>query len=422
MRNENFEKPPLGESVAQNERLEKYLQEALQENPPLSQMFSPEAELARIKKMPKSEKEDAILLFKDNLAKQRRAWADCRIFIEGQFEKNPDVPKEQITAAINSFGNHYGFTDEQKQLAERFIDSFYGNRLRMKEVIEKYPDNTALVNCLTGLSFGKETEFDISLGTFAIEIKTDDLIAGRIFAKDMTTNIPLTKVGTGGAFTSESEKSDDLLPIPFTVFTKRASFFKDHEIQHQKNRVFGRIFDAGFDPDDEQTAKLTKNLWDAYCNEEDDGPKRSFLEEYMKIWREYALAFVKDEILAIKKQATLSLKLGISSASAVFLKEDNGPYDYLSFLRDYEQSSLYLYKELCQKICIDEYAEIIKNADQSFNKLASSQGYSTEKAIAILTDKPLTDWPKTVKRQLNTLNSTVRRADITEAGKEKLKF
>lgn len=392
MRNENFEKPPLEESVVQDERLEKYLQEKLQENPPLSQVFSPEAELARIKEMPKNERGAAILLFKDNLTRQRRAWADCRIFVEGLAGENPDIPKEQIMAVINNFGDYYGFTNEQKQLAERFVDSFYGNRLRMKEARGKYPDNAALVNYLTGLSFGKEEEFNVSLGAFAIEIRTDDITAGRISARDMTTNIPLTKMGTGGAFLSESEKSGDLPSIPFIVFTKRADFFKDHETQHQKNRIFGQVFDKF----NLEGGQLRKKLWVAAYYEEDDELKKALLEEFMKIDRDAALESVKDEIMALKKQSPLLLR--IMSASTLFLKQDEGRYDYLSSLRNYDKSSLY--REVYQKICVDQYAKIIRNADQSLNKLASSRGYSIEKAIALLTDKPLIGWPKIVKRQL----------------------
>ena len=56
-------------------------------------------------------------------------------------------------------------------------------------------------------------------------------------------------------------------------------------------------------------------------------------------------------------------------------------------------------RKTVQKILVDEYQEILGNALRAFDDLSKSTG-NVGKSIALLTDKGLPEWPKTVLRIL----------------------
>ena len=75
-------------------------------------------------------------------------------------------------------------------------------------------------------------------------------------------------------------------------------------------------------------------------------------------------------------------------------------YDYLDYLRNWEKfKDDPFYQETAQRMLVQEYRAIIERAVGSYAELVK-KGYSTQEATALLTDKPLADWPKTIKRLL----------------------
>lgn len=67
-----------------------------------------------------------------------------------------------------------------------------------------------------------------------------------------------------------------------------------------------------------------------------------------------------------------------------------------------------LWKETVQKILVDEYEKIIVSSIESLKELFY-EGYTKENAIALLFDKRLPEWPKTVKRLLEQRDKPMRR-------------
>jgi hypothetical protein len=82
----------------------------------------------------------------------------------------------------------------------------------------------------------------------------------------------------------------------------------------------------------------------------------------------------------------------------IWFKQNNSSYDYLSHTRNQEDSDLY--KEYSKKILVEEHKKIIENAIFTFDQLKKNGGYTIEQTIALLSDKPLNQWPKTAKRLL----------------------
>lgn len=136
-----------------------------------------------------------------------------------------------------------------------------------------------------------------------------------------------------------------------------------------------------------------------YFQEKDVESKELILENFMYSKMSLALEFAKDEITACLRDTAISKLQPL--LRKFFFEQNNGPYDYLSGLRKWkEMENDSLYQEAVRKILIKEYTEIIEKAIESLLNLIQKRDYSIEQVIALLTDKSLVEWPKTIKRLL----------------------
>ncbi len=366
------------------------IQNQLEDNSLIENVFSPEVELARIRCLPKDQKREAIDKFKENLAMQREALANCRVFIERCIEFNHDVPREKLVGIIEKFRAQYGFTDEQKQIAEQLIDGYYANRKKVLEMRERLPENRDLVNRLTGINFDKTSEFDISTGPMSIDISCDGFDAGRIFqnSKEVLVSLPY------GGFAAKSQQEDVMFIILNKSKLSRWSSWENpkyvlpHEQEHQKNRLFRGVFDKQADPLQENSIFLEYEL------EQDPQLKQGLLESYFRLKRRQAFQDAKDEIIAMKKDKR-------THTYEIFLRQDGSAYDYLSYIRDWEDKKSDLgWHEMSQKILVEEYRNTIESAVESFDNLVKQGDYTREEVIAMFADKSLPEWPKTTRRLL----------------------
>lgn len=375
-----------------NEEFDKLLtldfQSQLEDNPSIEGVFSPEIELAKIRSLPKYQRREAIDKFKQNLAVQREALASSRVFIERCIEFNHDVSREKLAGLIEKFGAQYGFTDEQKQIAEQLIDGYFASRQRVLDVRKRFQDDTALVRELSNIEFDNTAKFDISTGPMSVDITTDGFNAGRIFQK---SNDVVAKLSYGGfAAISQHEQ-----PIPYIIINK-SDFFHGrlkskstltHEYEHQKNRLFRKIFDKQSNQSEEN------EIFSQYASEQNPELKRGLLEAYFRLRRQKAFQHAKDEIIAMKKDR------GHYSYDFFFKKES--PFDYLAYIRDWEQKKDdALWQETAKGVLVDEYKEIVKSSVSAFDRLEKEGGYTREEIIAMFADKPLPEWPKTARRLL----------------------
>lgn len=356
--------------------------DALRDNPPIEGCFSPEEELKKIRQLPKDKKGKALESFKDKLVRQREAWAQCRVFIERYIEFDHDVPQEKLLQIVEQFGQKYGFTDSQKQIAEGLLDNYYITRKRALEIREQFPDDVDLVNELTKAGFEKTASFNVSVGPMTIDITADRFDAGRIYHQSKDAVVSFRSNG----FAAQSSHKNPILYIVLNRDKVQKSTLP-HEYEHQKNRLFRTIFDR------EPAIAKKKDLWEQYRLEQEPETKKILLEAYFRLKRQRAFNQAKDEFFAIKKGMTL--------CSYDIFFEKGGAYDYLGYLRDWEEmKGNQLWQEVSQKVLVDEYRTIIENAIKAFDDLMQKGGYSEEEAIALLTDKSLPDWPKAVRRQL----------------------
>lgn len=278
-------------------------QEQLRDSPPFEGIFFPEQELAKVRNAPKEEKRGALTVFKEKLAKQREARAMCRTFIERSIEFNNDVSKEKLMELLERFADGYGFTEEQKQETGKLIDGYYENRRRVLKMRREYPDNTKLVNALTGMDFNTASKFEVIVGPMSFEIYTNGSDAKKIFHKSQNTVISFPFGGF--AVQSQSEKLVMFIVMNMDdspVFSSNLTDWKTrghsilHEREHQKNRLFRKVFEQRADLGAEEKAFLE------YESEPDPATKEALLEIYLTMARERFFSYVRDEIIAMKKE------------------------------------------------------------------------------------------------------------------------
>jgi len=361
--------------------LELEFEQSKKDTPPISYVFDPEAELQNLRTLPREQKRGALTEFKSKLARQREAWATCRTFLRRKIEVNHDVKKQDLMDWIDTFSDEYGFTDEQTQTAEDIIDDYYENRQSVKEIREQYPDDVDLVNELSGQIISKDTKFRITIGPMSVNIYCDSFTAGRLFTQE---SVPQEFKYPAFASQSDTGIKYNVITWGTSDFRKYRSDYVVHEDQHQENKLFAQRFDV------EQDDSL--DLWNRYQNEQDPNIKRVQLECYLRAKRDTALARAKDELIAMK------IEKKFPHSYDIWFKQDNSPYDYLSYLRDYKNTDLW--KECSQKLLVEEYRRIIESAITAFDQLKKKGGFSIDQTIALLTDKPLTQWPKTARRLL----------------------
>jgi hypothetical protein len=379
-------------------------------------VFSPDEEIQKLWSVPKEQRKEAVSIFKDKLMRQREAWALCRTSIEDRIESNPDIPRIEMVGIIGQFASIYGFAESHIEIAEQLVDDYITQHKRVVEIRKKYSDDIDLINRLTGLKFtnADARDFSIAVGPMSIDISCFEFNARRIFKGSKNS---ILRVRLGG-FASQSR---DRQPIYYTVISadvpdRDSTIIHEHE--HQKNRLLRPklYFQEEIRADARQKLNQSvagflrhqffkrvlsfernfeKELLYRYEFSKDPQQKAFFLKEYMRLTRGSALNFAKNEILAMKKDR--------SSDSYDRFFEDNSSYDYLALSRKPEgkrDDQL----ETAQRILVDEYRMIIESAVSWFDELVNS-GYSIEEAIALLSDKSLPDWPKTVRRLLETKQS-----------------
>ena len=374
-------------------------EEHVQENPVINGVFSPEAELDRIKSLPKEQRREALAGFKENLARQRKAWANCRLFIERSIEFYDEIPREGLMEIVEKFGAYYGFTEEQKLSARELIDQYYKHHQKVREMRQKFPNNADLVKELTGLNFDTPEEFDVSVGPMTIDIETNEINGGRLYENSENPVIGYSF----GAFASQSAGNDPTYYIVLNNdWRKRAKGYGDpsgkqmrqHEYEHQKHKLFRAVFEKDLIGDFERDY-----MWRNYIQEQDPERKKITLEDFFRREQEVGLDRAKDEITAYLAGGRRLEMLLVQLVDLFFNKQGN--YDYLAYLRDYAPMKTdQLFQEVSEKILVQEYRSIIEKAVKSLGELINKGKYSSKEAIALLTDKSLSDWPKTIERLL----------------------
>ena len=371
-------------------------QRELQDNPSnIEGEFSPEGELQRIKKLPRREKRRALPAFKERLATQRLAWAACEVFIERQIEFDHDVPKDKLMETVDLFGRHYGFTEEQRDLAERIVDRYYEARGKVLALREEFPDDRELLTSLTGVKFGESDKVKVSIGPMSIDVEADSRSAGKIY--ELSEDPVHVYRGAGFMGTSSDGREITLVvfntskPSRWILLDPFGTRAKRHEYQHAKNRLFEKFFGK-------EKGVAFRGLFEDYDQEADPRVKEVILEDFFRHHRAKALDDARDEILAgLTEKSPWAIDFEIDA----YYLGGSGPYDYLKEIRDDKnRKSDRLYQKVAKQVLRKEYGRILHQAVRAVGELSFERKLSKQEIVALFIDKPLTLWPKVARRFL----------------------
>ncbi len=394
----------------------------LEDNAPIDGLFSPENDLKRISGLPHGEKRKALKEFKNKTERQRQAWAMCRVFIERRIEQNHDVQKDSLMAEIARFASEYGFTEDQNKSAEDMIDGYYEQRQKVKDLLEKYSNRADLVQALCGEALENSDGLVVEMGPMSIDIEAGSLDTVKMRGSEHFKwwNAPNL---AGFAAVAECDSSVYYTVISNNPLSHLESWgstdkTRRHEWEHQKNRLFRDFFEK------EMTEEEEEKLLEDYDAEPDQETKEVLLSEYFNRIQQRLLFRVRDEIIA--RLQTEKFKEGeISGLREKF--SSYGDYDFITELEDKSRDGDSLWQKCFRNIIRIEYRKIIENALRAFTSLVNRGQFSrfsklseltNQEAIALLTDKSLEDWPKTVKRFLNQKLINHSAAKTTEANTE----
>lgn len=386
---------------------------------PIEGVFNPGEEVKKLWSVPKEQRSESISRFKETLARQRKAWALCRTSIEAQIESKPDLPRQEMVETVREFATHYGFAKNHVKVAESLIDDYLEMHRRVNEARKKYPDDVALINRLTGMKFtaSDAEDFTVKVGSVSIEISCSGFNAGKIYNKSQEPAVGFDSNGFATA-SSDSEPVYYIVVVSDQQSTNLAWYESTvwHEREHQKNKILApSLYGKGKVRTDVRIGlnrgvfgflrhqigerllgferKFDEEVFERYKSAKDLEEKAFFLGEYMRLKREDALNRAKNEIIALKSKPA-----PIYSAYDVLLNQKREEYDYLASLRDWnEKKDDPLWQVTAKRVLVDEYRDVIGKAIIAFDKLRRS-GYSDAITIAMLSDKRLADWPKTVIR------------------------
>ncbi len=374
------------------------------------------AELQNIKDAPKEYRELLVGRFKEKLKKRIEGLAAVQAAAIAVIEKNPDMPKDDLLRLIKELGSRYGMTQGQEETAESLMDLYEFRHAKVKELRRRYPKDRELFKVL----FGRDPEGKVEIieGPVTLYVRCENpddyaRIYNQKFLKEGKEDIQPSDRETadksGGAYINTS-----LIPsLEGAIIAEKSGWrgfavreyinsegTQKHEEQHALWAFFGRKIERflidgrlGHAKTDEEKELALKHLLRfnrqdidyqasneilAYCAEE-----RDFEEIYSSLTKPEVTGglyeyFDDRERLATERWVYDELPGKLGKSSEDFKK-----------LLDKDIKEVY----------VTEYHKLIKEGIKSFEKLKKA-GYSTQKAIAVLTHEPLSRWRKTADRLL----------------------
>ncbi len=366
-------------------------QKELHKNSPSEQPFNPAEELKQIRAADKSKKHELLDEFKVRLERHRISLAVCRKYIERAILHDNNVSKEYLEDIVDRFASAYGYTEETRTLISNIIEGFVVYRERAHNARKAYPNDRDLVKYLSNVELPEQAEIGILIGPMSLDIFADDEEAIRIFNR---ANEPMVTDMIRG-FASYSSGSEPVLYTVVNVGTRVRRGTSDvfgkktllHEREHQKNKLLVETFGL---------KTYSNNTFSKYMNEKNQERKIEILVAFMKQVQSEALEFARDEFIAQLKSKT-PVQLFKEFDSLFF--DPNSPYDYLKDIKGHMMlSNDLVLQDMSNRYLVEEYEHILCEATSDAFRLIFEFDYAPQDLVALLTDKKIQDWSKTINR------------------------
>lgn len=374
-------------------------------------VFDPEAELARIKKLPHEERKQAVEIYKEKLAAQKEGLAKMQVQVFEYLRDNKETTLEELNQKVAEWGSKYGMSGKQLEVAKNVLESYFKRHEAVQKIKKEYSNDTDLYKALFGRA--PKGKVEIVEGPATLFVRCADLddytvIYSRAFltgreivaadkkAADFSGGISLEQTlipGLEGAIIAEKSGK---IGFEYKGWGNSKEI-QAHEEQHAIKKFFAEqkhVSDALFDFVNSQTPAEKQEAIHQLC-----------LEKRYNVYDKQA----KDEIMAYFKG---NEKLTKQDLLKILFKpaEKGGQYDYLSTgtMKKYIEASFSaedkpelvpLVESAMKDVFVDKYKQTVEAGVQAFDDLRKS-GMSTDETIALLTHEPLRKWPTVVKRIL----------------------
>ncbi len=375
-----------------NSLIDHDFEETLRDIPPFGEEFDPDVEVHKIFKSSSKDHREAFHEFKDKFVRQRKAIAQCRTFIERMIAFDNDVPREKLLDILARFAVQYGFSKKQFEQFEAMLNKFYAMRSLMLREQISFPDDRALASNLTGIDFDSASPCRVEKGPISFDIYTDKVHASSILSKSKINVEPYNDSG----FSSMKSLNEPILynvinmspDAPHMAYDPEGNLIRTHEREHQKNRLLRLMFRYRVE------SKFDEHIED-YGAVGDSASKREILELAFTDEMINAYERARDEIIAFL--SIWKVDFFASHKQYLFFSGEVKAYDYLRAQREREEfKDDPLYQEIAKELLIDKYKTVLTESITAITSLINEGGYSNAQAIALLTDKPLPKWPRTV--------------------------
>lgn len=386
-------------------------------------VFAPEKVLKRIRKLPKASRGAAIQEFKQMVVLQRAGWARCRSVIARALAANPDTSRDALMSILLHYREDYSFGDKEMHIAVEIIDDYRALRNRLLRMREKYVDDRQLTGHLTDsdVSDIPLDELKVNLGPMSFDIITDVKHCNRFelsggvagFARRSRSGVYLTVMTKGMAedkwITSHEQQHVRTGFLHSFVYPKRPIHpdVRPHIYKGISGFLRRKLCESI--PDREKF--YMAELFCSYVSEKDANRKLVLLREYCLALRDHWCRRAADELLAVlsepiyRDENTRHLEMGKK------LTTSGSNYDYFSetfsaeCIQELEKDPSWVV--LSAQLLIDEYRKMVLRAVSACSNLLNSKYYRSNTddhpnqiIIALLTDKPLSQWPLEARRSI----------------------
>lgn len=381
------------------------------------EVFDPEKEVEKIKKLPRENKRKAIIEFKNKWAYQREGLAIAQEIIIKTIRKNPDASSDELYDYIVKSAELFGFTKKQKELAKSVLEKYVAKHRFIKEIRKQFPDNIELFEDF----FGRKP-----LGKIEV-LEGPIFILFRVYNKKdfayLHSSAFLERRSPTKKEIEESESSDGFAIEEFRVPRLRGlvaveSVDKDNDFIedsknifiHEERHIINFLFEKEFKNMPENYNEMAKILMRLKMAENDNERKLVIGQYFSYIRRDFE-NLAKGEIIAyFAENYNDDYDLREMILDLIASEKDGGIYDYYSGDRDVIRKYIFtditniigkkfgpLIESVANDVFVKEYKNIITEAVNSL-KLLMDKKYSKEQIMALMQKEPLRKWPKVIRR------------------------
>lgn len=286
------------------------------------EIFDPQEELAKIKKLPGEEKREALAEYKKKLAQQKEGIAGLQDRLISVIRKNPNIPLQELEDILEKESKKLKLTDEQEYIAWEILDKYQEKHEEVREIRGDYPNDIELFKKL----FDKEPKGKIKVveGPMTLYFRCYNLEDyALIHSEAFMDNRPLNEKDLEAANLTSGVNIPTALVhglegvIIAENVQKVAPESREQTLIHEEQHAIKSLF-----RDVAMRANIKLGLYKFETEEE----VKLFGERLFRYWRKNAENRAKDELLAYIKSGE---SFDFTFRALTKTKEEGGIYDNL---------------------------------------------------------------------------------------------